>query len=216
MAAAVLGALPAAKLKLLDSALKNLADVAKNSGPLNDLFDTMKEGSMITAPWQTFLNILKAETTKASIDTIKELFAILKDPETETAISALSSAFSGIIAAIGSTSTALVNLISPLGDTEEGLKVLELAFKALFTPMWDIKGNTDNMREALSLLGITMKDITNASNKLRDAMKFPEDLWSAWIEFFTGRRIPETRPDYAGMYDIGGTGVYDIGGSMWR
>jgi len=216
MAAAVLGALSAEKLKLLDSAFKNLADVAKNSGPLNDLFDTMKEGSMITAPWQTFLNILKAETTKASIDTIKELFAMLKDPNTETAISTLSSAFSGVIAAIGSTTISLLNIISPMGDTEEGLKAVALGFKMLFTPLFNIIGTTDNLREALKLLGVTQGDITRIANKLRDALKFPEDIWSAIIEFFTGRRISTAEEAHRGSSVPDYTGMYDIGGSMGR
>lgn len=200
-----LAAMPIAKLKLLEKALGNLAVVAKNSGPLNELFSTMKEGSMITAPWTTLLDMLKAETTKASVETIKSLFALLKDESTQSGIAALSAAFSGLIAGIGSTTTSLLQLLGPLGQTEGGLNLLTLAFKALLTPMWNVQGNVENMKELLKLLGVTMEDITIWSEKLRNALKFPDDWWEAIIEFFTGRRIPTERKDYAGMYDIGGT-----------
>jgi len=126
MAAAVLGTLSVAKMKLLDSALGKFADVAKNSGALNDLFDTMKEGAMITAPWQTFLNILKAETTMASVDSIKGLFALLKEPSTQAAIELLSNTFAGLVKEVETSTAAILNLASAiieLGDETVGTKV---------------------------------------------------------------------------------------------
>lgn len=151
------------KLKLLEKALGNLADVAKNSGPLNDLFETMKEGSMITAPWETFLNLLKAETTRASMDSIKELFYLLREDSTQTAISVLAAGFSGIVDGAKDLTTAFITLLAPLGETKEGLDAVTLVFKNL----------------SLGLLGIPMAVFTTIKNIL-DKLGEMEGLFNAF------------------------------------
>ena len=116
--AELIGKIPEGKLKLLEKALGNLAVVAKNSGPLNELFETMKEGSMITAPYQTFLDVLKAESTRASADSIKELFALLKDPATKDAIDLLAAGVSGVMTVIADLTTGFAEFLIPADDVK--------------------------------------------------------------------------------------------------
>jgi len=168
------------KLKLLESALSNLAATAKNAGPLNDLFDTMKEGSMITAPWQTFLNMLGAETTKSSIGTIKSLFAILKDPNTQTTIQFLADSFSGLISEAGKVITSVTNLT---------------------TALINLGNQADGTRDKVK---VDVFDVINVFAELLTILGLLRDRTAEWGDRLTGLGEGMQIPESGGTYQGGG------------
>lgn len=152
-----------AKFKLLEKMFKNLEGVGKNAAPLNDMFQSMKEGSMMTAPYTTFLKLLGAATTKESAESIKRLFGLLKEPSTKAAIELLSKSFAVIVEKATDAASAVLNLASAiveLGTKSEGVRVkTKLTWEDLF----------DNLATFLRILGL-ISDKTEDFGGRREGM----------------------------------------------
>jgi len=122
---AALAGMSVAKLEIMEKAFKNLADVAKNSASLNDMFQSMKEGSLVLAPYHTFLRLLKAETTRKSAETASLLFDKLSSPATQLAIDALAGSFTSLTDEAALSLVAINNLVSAvveLGNKSDGTR----------------------------------------------------------------------------------------------
>lgn len=98
---AILQKIPLQKLKLLESVFKNMSEVAQETGGLdamNQMFQTMKSGEIITAPWRLFLKRLQMESTKEAVDSLKELIEAIQSEDFQNVIKETGKSFGQIIA----------------------------------------------------------------------------------------------------------------------
>jgi len=135
-----------AKLKLLDSALEKLADIAKNSGPLNDMFQSMKEGSLMMAPYNTFFELIGAATAKESVETVSDLFKLLSDPAVKDLIAELGAMFGAVFQVIG---LGVVNMVKWGDQLETEIRRQVLAHEGFWGKFAEIQFALRTLWEAL-------------------------------------------------------------------